>query len=195
MGGDRQPRGRREAGDRLVALLRGINVGRAKRVAMAELRQLVEGLGCRDVRTLLNSGNVVFRAPRLSPAQAAARIESALVTRLGIASRVTVIRSAELDRVVAQDPLSQAADDPSRYLVAFLRDPADRAKLLPLAKQNWGREKLALGERVAYLWCPSGVIAGRLFGALDKALGDGVTTRNWTTVLKLQALAGEGEGA
>jgi uncharacterized protein (DUF1697 family) len=147
------------------------------------------------VRTLLNSGNVVFSSPRLAAAEAAARIEQGLATRLRVSARVTVISAAQLAGVVAANPMRHAAADPSRFLVAFLRDPADRAKLVPLSKQNWGREALALGERVAYLWCPGGVIAGRLFEAVDRALGDGVTTRNWATVLKLHALAGEGGGA
>ncbi len=176
--------------DRLVALLRGINVGRAKRVAMADLRQLVEGLGCRDVRTLLNSGNVVFSSPRLAPAEAAARIEKGLATRLGVSSRVTVLTAAEFARVVADNPLGRGVENPSRFLVAFLRDPASRRKLAPLEQQDWGGELLAVGKHAAYLWCPEGVIAGRLFEVVNGALGDAVTTRNWATVLKLHALAG-----
>ena len=76
------------AAGRMVGLIRGINVGRAKRVAMADLRALVEGLGYGDVRTLLNSGNVVFTAPRTTTARAAARIEEGLATQLGVPARV-----------------------------------------------------------------------------------------------------------
>jgi uncharacterized protein (DUF1697 family) len=174
---------------RLVALLRGINVGRAKRVAMADLRALVEGLGYKDVRTLLNSGNVVFTAPRAAPRDAAARIEKALATGLGVSSRVTVLSAADVAAAVTECPLLEAAADPSRLLVAFLRDPADRAKVEPLLKQNWAPEALAVGRRVAYLWCPDGMLDGRLAEAVGRALGDGVTTRNWATVQKLHALA------
>ena len=173
---------------RLVALLRGINVGRAKCVAMADLRALVEGLGYKDVRTLLNSGNVVFTAPRGAPRDAAARIEKALATGLGVSSRVTVVTAAEVATAVAECPLLEVADDPSRLLVAFLRDPADRPKVEPLLKQDWAPEARAVGARVASLWGPAGLLDGRLAEAVGRALGDAVTTRNWATVRKLQAL-------
>src|SRR4051812_614199 len=140
----------------LVALLRGINVGRAKRVAMADLRGLVADLGFGDVRTLLNSGNVVFTAGRTAPDRAAARIESALADRLGVTARVTVLTAAELAAAVADNPLLDVAGDPTRLLVSVLRDPADRAKLTPLTKQDWSPEALAVGRRVAYLWCADG---------------------------------------
>jgi uncharacterized protein (DUF1697 family) len=174
--------------NRQIALLRGINVGRAKRVAMADLRALVEGLGYTDVRTLLNSGNVVFTAPRGTPAQAATRIEKALAADLGVTARVTVLTAQELADAVAENPLLTVADNDSRLLVAVLNDPADRSKLAPLTKQDWGPEVLAVGTRVAYLWCPDGVLASRVGEAINRALRDSVTARNWATVLKLQAL-------
>lgn len=173
-----------------AALLRGINVGRAKRVAMAELRALVAELGFGDVRTLLNSGNVLYTAPGIAPADAAERIEEAIRARLGITSRVTVLTAAEIAAAVAGNPLGDVADNPSRLFVAVLRDPADRAKLEPLAERDWGREVLALGGRVAYLWCPDGSMGSQLPEAVGRALGDAVTTRNWATLTKLHALTG-----
>ena len=171
-----------------IALLRGINVGRAKRVAMADLRALVANLGYSDVRTLLNSGNVVYSASRATPSAAAARIEKALAKELDVSARITVLSAAELAVVVADNPLLHVADDPSRLLVAVLNSLADRPKLAPLVKQAWGKEVLALGTRVAYLWCPGGILASKLANAVNRALGDGVTARNWATVLKLHAI-------
>src|SRR5438034_8047019 len=115
--------------DRQIALIRGINVGRAKRVAMSELRALVEALGYGEVRTLLNSGNVVFTSPGPPAGDAAARIEEALGARLGVSARVIVLTAGELAAVVANNPLLGVADDPSRLLVAVLGNPADRRKL------------------------------------------------------------------
>ena len=175
--------------NRYVALFRGINVGRAKRVAMAELRALFEALGYRDVRTLLNSGNVVFTAPRATPSAAAARIEKALATRLGVAARVTVLTAAELAAAVAENPLLEVADNPSRLLIAVLANPVDGRRLEPLVRQDWAPEALAIGARVAYLWCPEGILASRLAEAVGRALGDAVTSRNWATMNKLHALA------
>jgi uncharacterized protein (DUF1697 family) len=173
----------------LVALIRGINVGRAKRVAMADLRALVEDLGYADARTLLNSGNIVFTAPGATASDAAARIETALVSRLGLSARVTVLSNAELANVVRENPFLKVADNPSRLQVAFLTSTADRSRLGPLTKQDWGPEKLAVGARVAYLWCPDGIADSPLWEAVGKSLGDAVTTRTWTTVTKLHALS------
>ncbi len=174
-----------------VALFRGINVGRAKRIAMADLRALIESLGYTAVRTLLNSGNVVFTAAGGDPGDAAARIEAALPVRLGVAARVTVLTAAEIAAVVADNPLLSIADNHSRLLVAVLNDRADRRRLEPLLLQDWAPDVLALGERVAYLWCGDGILTSRLAESLGRELRDAVTSRNWATILKLHAIAGE----
>ena len=174
--------------ERRVALLRGINVGLANRVAMADLRLLVADLGNTDVRTLLNSGNVVFTAADDPPAQSAARIERALVDRLGVLSRVTVIGASALARIVEQNPLLPIAPDASKLLVAFLSPPGDVTVLDTIAEQDWAPEAIALGDGVAYLWCPDGVSNSRLGLAVSGVLGDAVTMRNWATVCKLLAL-------
>ena len=174
-----------------IALIRGINVGKAKRVAMADLRALVEGLGYRDVRTLLNSGNVVFSVPGASRADAAPRIEQALAKKLGVTARVTVLTAAELAAAVKGNPLLKVAQDPSRLLVTVLAKPADRARLDALVKEDWAPDVLAVGKRVAYLWCASGILESRLNIAVSRTLGDGATSRNWATLLKLKALVDE----
>lgn len=174
--------------DRRAALLRGINVGRAKRVAMADLRAVVEGLGYQDVRTLLNSGNVVFTVPAKAKGDAGARIEEAIVNRLGVSSRVTVITAAELAAVIDDNPLLEATTEPSRFLVAFLNNPADRKRLASIAAQDWAPEAFATGARVAYFWCPAGQLESPLAEAVNRELRDAATTRNWATVTKLQAL-------
>jgi uncharacterized protein (DUF1697 family) len=175
----------------LISLLRGINVGTAKRVAMADLRKLVEKLGHTNVRTLLNSGNVVFSSPSSDARKAGARIEKALAESTGVSARVLVISAAELAKVVKENPLATIADNPSRLLVAFLAHAADRSKLQPLLKQSWGGETLAIGPRAAYVWIPDGIAESQLFPTIGRALKNAVTTRNWATVLKLQSLAAE----
>ena len=172
-----------------VALLRGINVGKAKRIAMAELRGFFERLGFRDVRTLLNSGNVVFTMPRTMRGDPASLLEASLVADTGIAAKVTILLVQELEAAIAANPLIGIATDPSRLLVGVLRNPTDRRRLLPLTKTDWGTEAFALGTRVAYLWCPDGVLASAVVKALDRVLGDEVTSRNWSTVQKLSELA------
>ena len=171
-----------------IALLRGINVGTAKRVAMADLRAMVEGLGYQDVATLLNSGNVVFRPPKGAKASPGPAIEHALGKRLGVSAAVIAMPATALDAVLRDNPLVKPSRDPSRLLVAAVRDAATLGRLAALAKQDWGREELACGQAAGYAWCPAGISAGVLFAAVNKALGDGVTMRNWATMLKLQAM-------
>ena len=164
-----------------VALLRGINVGTAKRVAMEDLRALMGGLGYGDVRTLLNSGNVVFSANGRS-GDPSRRIGAEIEKKLGVKSRVTVLTAAELDVAVRGNSLLKVATHPSRLLVGVLASRDDRARLEPLARQKWRAERLALGERVCYLWCPDGVSKSRVLVEVEKVLGDGITSRNWGTI-------------
>jgi uncharacterized protein (DUF1697 family) len=171
-----------------VALLRGINVGKAKRIAMADLRALVESLGYGDVRTLLNSGNVVFDADVKSRGDAAARIESAIETQLGVTSRVIVVSSSEIAEIVDANPLLDIGTNHSRLMVTVLNSPADTAKLEPLLAQRWAPEAIALGTRVAYAWYPDGIIDSAIAKAVSKLLGDAATTRNWATMMKVHAM-------
>lgn len=171
-----------------VALLRGINVGRAKRIAMADLRVLVESLGYTGVHTLLNSGNVVFRAAGTTTGEAAAAIEEALVLKLGVAARVFVLDRDELAAIIDANPLLDVATDHARLLVFLFGEAGQRDKLAALDSRDWGCERLALGERAAYVWCPVGMLDSAAATSLGKLLGDGTTSRNWNTLLKLKAL-------
>jgi uncharacterized protein (DUF1697 family) len=139
-----------------VALLRGINVGKAKRVAMADLRTLVEGLGYGDVRTLLNSGNVVFDVPRAVRGEPAGRIEKAFTKEFGFSSRITVLSAAELNAVVTANPLAKKGRDPTRLLVTVLTDPKDRVRVEPVLGLKWSPEAVVVGERAVYFWVPQG---------------------------------------
>ena len=172
-----------------VALLRGINVGKAKRVAMADLRKLCESLDYGDVKTLLNSGNIVFSAPRADP-KAAAKIQKAIAAQIGVSCRVLVLTAAELDRVVTENPFTEGETNPSRFLVTVLANAPDRARIEALVKQDWGSERLGVGTHAAYLWCPEGILTSVAVGAIAKLLGDAATSRNWATIRTLQALAG-----
>ncbi len=174
--------------DRCVALLRGVNVGTAKRVTMADLRKLVEALGYGDVRTLLNSGNVVFTVRAGTSGDAATRIEKAIATRLGVETRVTVLKGKDVAAAVRDNPLAPIADNPSRLLLMASPDPKALAQLKPLLKERWAPEAFALGPRVAYLWCAGGVVDSPLWAAANRQLGNTGTARNLATMTKLMAL-------
>ena len=171
-----------------IALLRGINVGKAKRVAMADLRKLVEGLGYGNVSTLLNSGNVVFTTPRAAAGNAAAKIEKAIAEEIGVGCRVIVISATELAAAIAENPLVDLADKHSRLMVGVLAESVDLTKLKLLSKQNWAPEVLAIGTRSLYYWLPGGINDSKLATAIARSLGNGITTRNWATMLKLREL-------
>lgn len=171
----------------VVALLRGINVGKAKRVAMADLKKVAESLGHTEVKTLLNSGNMVFRAKGTSAKAIGATLEKAIFEKLKVQSRVTALSADELETIARANSLVKTATNPSLLLVAFLQ--GDGKELAGIAQAKWGTEAIALGPRAAYLWCPNGQIESPVAKAVWKALGDGVTARNWATIEKLRALA------
>jgi uncharacterized protein (DUF1697 family) len=172
-----------------VALIRGVNnVGTARRVAMADLRALFEGLGFRDVRTLLNSGNVIFFAPDRKRGDVLAPIEKGLASKLGLTSPVTVLSGREVAAAVRNNPFSGVATNPSHLLVVVPRMRSDQGRLRPLLKERWAPEALALGSRVAYLWCANGVAKSPLGAAVDRALERSGTARNMATFAKIMAL-------
>jgi uncharacterized protein (DUF1697 family) len=171
-----------------IALFRGINVGKAKRVAMADLKAMIEELGFTDVRTLLNSGNVVFQGGRSAPAGSAKRIAAALTKRTGIVANALVLESRTLMAVIAGNPFADLTDDHSRLLVGFHVD-AERAPFEAL-KREFASEAFAVGADACYLHCPDGILHSRIGDALvGPKFRDRVTTRSWATALKLEALA------
>ncbi|GAA0724847.1 DUF1697 domain-containing protein [Dokdonella soli] len=173
---------------RHVALLRGINVGRAKRVAMADLRTLLGSLGYANVRTLLNSGNAVFDSASGSPKSHANRIHEALATELDVNAQVVVKSATEFASVASGNPHVDLATDPSRLLVVFTQQSSALSALADFAKTSWLPEALAVGQHAVYMWCPNGVIESKLAQAVRRNLGELGTARNWSTVEKLSLL-------
>jgi uncharacterized protein (DUF1697 family) len=176
---------------RLIALLRGINLARNKRLAMADLRDLMHGLGYEDARTLLQSGNVVFTASE-APATAARRIEERLARDAGLDVAVLVRTRDELAGVVARDPLREHVTDPRRYLVVFLSETPDPEALREIDPADFQPDRFhAHGDEI-YVWHPDGIQNARLTHAFwERRLGVTATARNWNTVEKLLALANE----
>ena len=174
----------------IVALLRGINVGKAKRVAMGDLRALVTRLGFSNARTLLNSGNVVFDAPaRTAPAKAAGRLEAALAEELGVSSRVVALTGDELAAIVDGNPLPRPPAEWNRLLVTILADAAHAKRLAHLRERDWSPDAFAVSGRAVYGWYAAGLLESRLAAAIAKAHGEDGTARNFATMTKLKALA------
>lgn len=173
---------------RFVALLRGVNVGEAKRVPMAELRQLLTALGYRDVRTLLNSGNAVFESAAPSTTAHASRIRAAIAKKLQVDVPVIVKSSADIAAIQEENTLAAIATEPSRLLVAFTASAADLRALATVVVHVAPPERVLLGRYGAYLWCPEGILKSRAAEALLGKAGRSATTRNWATVSKIAVL-------
>lgn len=171
-----------------VALLRGVNVGKAKRVPMADLRALLSGLGYTGVTTLLNSGNAVFRATKGSPAKHSADIAAAISTKLKVEVPVIVKSASELAAIVSENPIKAGADQHSRFMVAFIQDAKALSGLAAIEALVVRPERFSIGKNAAYLLCARGILESKAWEGL---LAKSATTRNWATVLKLQALASE----
>jgi uncharacterized protein (DUF1697 family) len=175
---------------RRIALLRGVNLGPNRRVAMVDARAAFEAAGFGAVESLLQSGNLVFDAGGASDAEVEARAERALKDRLDLTTEV-IARGAEAWRaMIAANPFpEEAASDPSHLVVMAMNTaPAEGAEAAMAAIP--GRERARVIGAHAYIYYPDGIAGVRLIGAaLDRALGARGTGRNWNTVLKLAALA------
>lgn len=175
------------ADTRYVVLLRGINLGKARQVAMPRLREVLTGRGHEAVRTHLRSGNVLLDSP-LDEAALAADVRAAIEREFGFEVPVVVRTAAEVAAVVAGDPFESLATDPARYLVTFLPEPPppDKVDALPAAD---GGDYLVRGREL-YLWLPDGIQNTPLAAwKWDRLLGVPGTARNWNTVTKLAELA------
>ncbi|WP_017541593.1 DUF1697 domain-containing protein [Nocardiopsis halophila] len=186
---------------RYAALLRGVNVGGRRRVPMADLRQVLAGLGHTGAATLLQSGNAAFTARPGSggdPGALKAELEEALRERFGFAVEAVLRDEVQLAAAVEANPLE--VGDPARFLVLFLDGPLDAADLAALAELAGtgtaarASEAMAPGEREVYLSLPDGLRDARLPGLVERALrGRTATGRNWRTVLRLLEAVRAGE--
>ena len=174
---------------RYIVLLRGINVGGRRRVAMVDLRTLLIDLGYRDVRTHLQTGNVVLTSDA-SAERTRQEIEDALAAKYGDGIEVFVRARKEIADVVDGDPLGAVAVNPSRYVAMFLSGKPDASALKAVKVADVGDEQFAAAGRAIYLWCPDGLHNAKLAKLLsEKRLGVRATARNWNTVVKLLELA------
>jgi uncharacterized protein (DUF1697 family) len=174
-----------------IALVRGINVGGHKQVAMAGLRDLCADLGFTGVRSLLQSGNLVFRADPRDGVRLERLLEAETEKRLGLRAGFHVRNAREWQAVVEGNPFAREAKaDPGHLLVMFLKDAPRTRDAEALRAAITGRETFRVRGRETYLVYPDGVGRSRLTHALiEKTLGTSGTARNWNTVLKLAALA------
>lgn len=168
-----------------IALLRGINVVGNNKLPMKDLSALLTGMGLREVRTYIQSGNVVFRCDVKNRATLAAQISAAIKAQHGFAPQVLLLDAAELRKAIAGNPYPEAATNPKSLHLFFLAEVPQHADLQALEKLKSDSERYTLADKVFYLHTPEGFGISRLAARVEKLLGVAASARNWNTVCKL----------
>jgi uncharacterized protein (DUF1697 family) len=173
-----------------VALLRAVNIAGGSVVAMSDLRRLLTDLGFNDARSLLQSGNLAFKANATEAAKLESRLEAETEKRLGLKTAYFVRTHEDMEAVVAGNPYpTEAQRDPGHLVVVFLKEAPKAGAVEVLRAAIKGPEVVQAKGRHAYIYYPNGIGHSRLTGAvIDSRLGTQGTGRNWNTVLKLAAL-------
>jgi uncharacterized protein (DUF1697 family) len=172
-----------------IALLRGIGGG-IRPLSMKELVKALEGIGLKDVRTYIQSGNVVFSSAK-SAARLAGEIERCIEKKFGFHSRTFVLSVGELRRAAAGNPFPQADQAPQTLHLFFLAKPAKAAQLDAMNELKTKSEQFVLTNKVLYFYAPDGFGTSKLAAKAERLLGVDTTARNWRTVGKLLELAKE----
>jgi uncharacterized protein (DUF1697 family) len=172
-------------------LLRGVNVGGNNKLSMRPLAVALEAEGLRDVRTYIQSGNIVFRAASRSQAQLAARIAGVMQSEFAITAPVLVLSLMELRAAALGNPFPEVGGEAQggRLHLHFLAQEPVRADRAKLENLRAGAERWALLGKVLYLHTPDGAGKSKLMAQAEKALGVPATARNWRTVCALLELA------
>ena len=173
-----------------VALLRAVNVTGHNKVSMSDLRALAGALGLGDPRTLLQSGNLVFRGGGRDAATLETRLERATREQLGVTTTYFVRAAAEWQAIIRDNPFRrEAVSAPSHLVLVCLKQAVRSTALADLRRAIVGPERVEGTGREVYIVYPAGIGTSKLTGALvERKLGCGGTARNWNTVLKLGAL-------
>ncbi|MER6955230.1 MULTISPECIES: DUF1697 domain-containing protein [unclassified Streptomyces] len=174
-----------------AALLRGINVGGSRKVPMAELRTLLEGIGLGDVRTYLQSGQAVFSSAHGDEETLAAELTAAIEKRFGFVVDVIVRDHAFLKAVAEACPYPAAELEAKQLHVTYFSGPVDEERYAGIDRAAFLPEEFRLGDRVLYLYAPDGLGRSKLAEQLSRPRvhkGLIATTRNWNTVVKLVEL-------
>jgi uncharacterized protein (DUF1697 family) len=176
-----------------IALLRGINVGGHQAVAMSDLRDLLTQLGFESARSLLQSGNLVFRSDARTGGELERLLEIEAKTRLGIHADFLIRSAKEWREIVVRNPFRKEAErDPSHLVVMFLKAAANAKDVRAVQAAITGPEIVRADGKHLYIVYPDGIGRSRLTNALlEKKLGIRGTARNWNTVLKIAAMAEE----
>jgi uncharacterized protein (DUF1697 family) len=157
-------------------------VNPSTRVGMAELRELVSDAGYSEVRTLLQSGNVILESGARPDAAA---LEAAIIARTGVKSRAVVLGLDEFRRIAEANPLLEVSDDLSKMVITFLDGDIVPADVERPSDADLAPERLVIKTRAIYQWCPNGILKSQLKPAWWRQFGPVATTRNVRTVNRI----------
>jgi uncharacterized protein (DUF1697 family) len=176
-----------------IALLRGINIGPHKRVKMEKLVTACASCGWTDAKTYIQSGNVVFKAPKSPPGALSKKLETQIVSEFGFSASVIVRTEKELAKIIAANPLLKLRGaDPEKLHVTFLAEAPAAEAIKKLQSLTLAPDQVRVAEREIYFYFPNGVSGSSLWKhPLDKVLKIPVTMRNWNTVNQLHAMTQE----
>ena len=174
-----------------IALFRGINVGGKNSLPMKELAAILEELGCQNVKTYIQSGNVVFKSSDKNIPGLSDRISSEIKKRRGFAPFVLLLSRGELEKIAANNPFPEVKDDPQVLHVGFLAVAPKEPDLKKLESLQSKTERFRLIDNAFYLHAPDGVGRSKLAANRERLLGVSMTDRNWRTVCKILEMTKE----
>jgi uncharacterized protein (DUF1697 family) len=174
-----------------IALFRGINVGGKSRLPMKDLVEILEGLGCRKVKTYIQSGNAVFQSKNQDATRLAAKIGGEIKKRHGFQPGVFLLELKDFELAIKKNPFPEAVDAPATLHLGFLASKPVKPNLTALENLKKESERFYLREKVFYLHAPEGIGRSKLAASAERLLGVGMTDRNWRTVGKIRSMAQE----
>jgi len=173
-----------------IALFRGINVGGNNMLPMKELKEVLEKAACADVRTYIQSGNVIFRCAMTDTARLEKRLAAAVSKSHGFEPRVLVLTQGEIEGAANGNPFPEAVENPATLHLFFLAERPKKPDLKTLEALKAKSERFMLSGRIFYLHTPDGLGRSKLAAKAEKLLGVEATARNWRTVTTLLEMAG-----
>ncbi len=172
-----------------IALFRGINVGGKNSLPMKDLKSIFEILGASNVKTYIQSGNVVFQSASKDISNLSKRIGMDVREHYGFEPHILVISLAEIETAVTNNPFSEAESEPSSLHLGFLASPPKKPDLKKLESLKKDSERFCLIGNIFYLHAPAGFGRSKLAASSERLLGAPMTDRNWNTVCKLREMA------
>ena len=171
-----------------IVLLRGINVGGHNKMPMQDLRDMLAVLGCEDVKTYIQSGNVVLRSS-LDRTRLSTGIEAAIAKRFGFTAAVLLMNINDFQKVLSQNPFAEAAAEPKSLHISFLSEVPTAPDLASLKALKSPSEQFELRAKAFYLHAPDGIGRSKLAARVEACLGVSTTSRNGRTASKIAELA------